>query len=162
MMLSGLPFASLRKTGQRSAGSVRCAERRKTSGRPAMTFSSMRSGIFWTGLRARPETRFARVFGFAAFGGGGGKLQFAFLELDADGAGALVGELGHAGDGGAEVFAIYGDALAVVLGQDSFVVGELSGELARGQQARADAGGERGFIFGKVDCLGACAVTQRC
>src|SRR5207247_3188030 len=56
-------------------------------------------------------------FGFAAFGGGGGKFQFAFLELDADGAGALVGELGYAGDGGAKVFAVYGDALAVVFGR---------------------------------------------
>ncbi len=59
------------------------------------------------------------------------------------------------------VFAVYGDALAIVLGQDSFVVGELAGELARGQQARADAEVERGFIFGKVDRLGVCTVEQR-
>ena len=85
------------------------------------------------GERVAVVVGFEGVFGFAAFGGGGGELQFAFLELDTDGAGALVGELGYAGDGGAKVFAVYGDALAIVLGQDSFLVGELSGELARGQ-----------------------------
>src|SRR5205814_6863721 len=78
------------------------------------------------GERVAVVIGFEGVFGFAAFGGGGGELQFAFLELDTDGAGALVGELGYAGDGGAKVFAVYGVAIAYVFGRVSFVVGELA------------------------------------
>ena len=94
-----------------------------------------------------------RVFGLAGFGGGGGELQLALFEPEADGAGALVGELGYARDGRAEFVALDEDRLGDVFGQHGFVVGELAGELARGQQARADAEEERGFVFGEVDGL---------
>ena len=69
---------------------------------------------------------FERVFGFAGFGGGGGKFDFALFQPQAHGARALVGELGHAGDGRAQLVAGQGDALVVVLGQHRFVVGELA------------------------------------
>src|SRR5579871_1956576 len=93
------------------------------------------------------------IFGLASFGGGGGEFQLAFLQAQADGAGALIGELGDALDGGVEVVAVESGEFVVVLGKDGFEVGELAGELARGEQARADAEEEGGFVLGKVNAF---------
>ena len=46
---------------------------------------------------------FDGILGLAGFGGGCGNFYFAFFQLQADGAGAFVGELGDAEDGGIQI-----------------------------------------------------------
>ena len=56
--------------------------------------------------------------------------------------------------------AVQRDALVIVLGQDGFEVGELSGELARGEQARTDAEEKSGVVFGELDGFGVGGIEQ--
>ena len=80
---------------------------------------------------------FDDVFGLASVGGLGGEFELVLFEADLDGSGALVGELGYTLDAGHEVFRADDDELGVVAGEDGFVVGELAGELAAGEDAAA-------------------------
>lgn len=97
---------------------------------------------------------FDGVFGLAGFVGLGADLELVLLELEADGVGALVGELGYAADGGAELSGANDGEASVVAGHDRFVVGELAGELARAQGAMTDAEEEPEIVVGEVDVLG--------
>ena len=102
-----------------------------------------------------------RVFGFAGFGGGGGDAQLVLLKADLDGAGALVGKLRDALDGRLEVRGADGDALVVLLGKHRLIVGELAGELARGEQTGAETEEESGLVFGKLHKFDLRGVEQR-
>src|SRR5208283_2279867 len=78
------------------------------------------------------------VFGLAGVSGGAGELELVLFEADLDGTGALVGELGDALDAAHQVLGADDDELVVVAREDGLVVGELAGELARGEHASAD------------------------
>ena len=91
------------------------------------------------------------VFGLTGLGGGGGDLQLVLLDAHLDGAGALVGELRDALDGRGEICAAHDYKFVVVARHDGFVVGELAGELAAGEDAMADAEEERRIVLGKLD-----------
>src|SRR6202008_2918769 len=90
-----------------------------------------------------------------------GDAELVLLQAELDGAGALVGELGDALNGAGEIFRADDDELVVVARQNGFVVGELAGELARGEDALADAEEELVLIVGELDLLGVGARQQR-
>ena len=93
---------------------------------------------------------FYAVFGFAGLVGLGCDLDFVLLHLDADGAAALIGELGYAADASGELGGAHDDEAGVVAGHDGFVVGELAGELAAGERAMADAEEEPEIVVGEL------------
>ena len=53
------------------------------------------------------------------------------------------------------------DELVVVAGHDGFVVGELAGELAAGEDAVADAEEERVLVVGELDGFGLSGAEER-
>src|SRR5581483_1212961 len=91
-------------------------------------------GIEADGQRLAVVVGLNRVFRLARLRGRSRKLQLALLQLQPDRTRALVSKLRHARNGGAQLFSVQRNALAGVLGKHSFVVGELSGKLTRGQQ----------------------------
>jgi hypothetical protein len=88
-------------------------------------------------------------------------LSSLLLEAHADGAGALVGELGDALDGGGELAGADDGELGVVARHDGLVVGELAGELAAAERAMADAEEERVLVVGEFDLFGFGVGEQR-
>ncbi len=95
-----------------------------------------------------------------SFRGRCGDFHFAFFQLQAYRARAFVGKLGDAKDGRVQVGIVQRNALVVVFGQDGFEVGELSGELARGEQARSDAEEESGIVLGELNIFGVGGIEQ--
>ncbi len=81
-------------------------------------------------MASRRIGRVDGVFALAGLSGVGADLELVVFKAHADGAGALVGELGHALNGGGELAGADDGELGVVARHDGFEVGELAGELA--------------------------------
>ena len=94
------------------------------------------------------------VFALAGLSGVGADFEFVALESEADGAGALVGELGDTLDGRGELAGPHDGKLGVVAWHHRLKVGKLAGELAGAEGAMADAEEERVLVVGEFDLIG--------